>query len=157
MPQIEANSQEEVSRRNGEESESSVSTAGLSVRVRTGIHTFSPAVGRLEPIRDRLRSFQSEPHPAPLRAKSETQKFTKLPPMINLIAPLSLFARSGFVSPSMSLFTPTNQIDSSCNIRREFDFFRRLFFRAPAARGSMAHIEKYIENQNFQANSRKKV
>ena len=76
--------------------------------------------------------------------------------MINLIATLSLFTRSGFLSGSMSLFTPTNQIDSSCNIRREFDFFRRLFFRAPAARGSMAHIEKYIENQNIQANSRKK-
>ena len=53
-------------------------TAGLSVRVRSGIHTFSPAVGRLEPIRDRLRSFQSEPHPAPLRPKSETQNFTTL-------------------------------------------------------------------------------
>ena len=75
---------------------------------------------------------------------------------VYLIPPLSLNRLSGFVSGSMSLFTPTNQIDSSCNIRREFDFFRRLFFRAPAARGSMAHIEKYIENQNFQANSRKK-
>jgi hypothetical protein len=35
-------------------------------------------------------------------------------------------------------------------------FSDAIFYRAPAARGSMAHIEKYIENQNFQANSRKK-
>ena len=40
-----------------------------------------------------------------------------------LIPSLSFFTHRGFVSPSMSLFTPTNQIDSSCNIRREFDFF----------------------------------
>ena len=40
---------------------------------------------------------------------------------------------------------------------REFAFFRRHFYRDPAARGSMAHIEKYIENQNFQANLEKKV
>ena len=61
-------------------------TAGLSARVRTGIHTFSPAVGRLEPIRDRLRSFQSEPHPALLGHKNETQKFTSCSPMINMIS-----------------------------------------------------------------------
>ena len=76
--------------------------------------------------------------------------------MINLIAQLSLFARSGFVSGSMSLFTPTNQIDSSCNIRREFDFLGAIFYLDPAARGSMSYTEKYIENQNIQANSRKK-
>ena len=77
--------------------------------------------------------------------------------MINLIASLSLFGRSGFVSPSMSLFTPTNQIDSSCNIRREFDFSGAIFYMDPAARGSISYIEKNMENQNIQANSRKKV
>ena len=76
--------------------------------------------------------------------------------MLYLIPAFSFFGHSGFVSGSMSLFTPTNQIDSSCNIRREPSFFRRHFYRAPAARGSMAYTEKYIENQNIQANSRKK-
>ena len=40
-----------------------------------------------------------------------------------LIPSLSFFTHSGFVSPSMSLFTPTNQIDSSCNIRQYVTFF----------------------------------
>ena len=57
---------------------------------------------------------------------------------MHLIPACSFLVTSGFVSGSMSLFTSTNQIYSSCNIRREFDFFRRHFYRAPAARGSMA-------------------
>ena len=43
--------------------------------------------------------------------------------MMYLIPPLSFFAHNRFVSPSMSLFTPTNQIDSSCNIRQYVAFF----------------------------------
>ena len=117
-------------------------TAGLSVHVRTGIHTFSPAVGRLEPIRDRLRAFQSEPHPAPLLINRETQKFTKLPPMINMIASLSLFGRSGFLSGSIVPFQRTYARPKASCFGREPSFFRRHFYRAPAARGSMSYIEK---------------
>ena len=128
----------------------------MSVHVRTGIHTFSPAVGRLEPIRDRLRAFQSEPHPALLEHIYETRKFTSCSPMINMISPPTQKCSSGFVSGSIVPFQRTYARPKASCFGREFDFLRRHFYRAPAARGSMAHIEKYIENQNFQANSRKK-
>ena len=65
-----------------------------------------------------------------------------------MIAPLSLFGKSGFVSPSMSLFTPTNQIDSSCNIRREFDFFRRHFLQGSRCAGQHGiHREIHRESK----------
>ena len=41
---------------------------------------------------------------------------------MNMIPTFSLKRHNGFVSGSTSLFTSTNQIVSSCNIRREFDF-----------------------------------
>ena len=132
--------------------------AGSSVRVRTGIHTFSPAVGRLEPIRDRLRSFQSEPHPAPLRAKSETQKFTKLPPMINLIATLSLFARSGFLSSSIVPFQRAYARPKASCFGREFAFFRRHFLQGSRCAGQYGIIEKiHRESKHPSQLSKKKL
>ena len=113
-------------------------TAGLSVRVRTGIHTFSPAVGRLEPIRDRLRAFQSEPHPALLEHIYETRKFTSCSPMINMISPPTQKCTSGFVSGSIVPFQRTYACPKASCFGREFAFFRRHFYRDPAARGSMA-------------------
>ena len=61
---------------------------------------------------------------------------------MHLIPACSFLGKSGFVSGSMSLFTSTNQIYSSCNIRREFAFFRRHFLQGSRCAGQHGIIEE---------------
>jgi len=78
--------------------------------------------------------------------------------MMYLIPAFSFFRHSGFVSGSMSLFTPTNQIDSSCNIRREFDFFRRHFLQGSRCAGQYMASEKiHRESKHPSQLSKKKL
>ena len=57
--------------------------------------------------------------------KKKNSKTQKLTFTISMIRPFPILGRSGFVSNTMSLFTPTNQIVSSYKTRRGNDFFRR--------------------------------
>ena len=133
-------------------------TAGLSVRVLRPVRVythFSPAVGRLyiEPIRDRLRT-----HPAPLLLNRETQTFTKLPPMINLIAPLSLFSKSGFLSGSIVPFQRAYARQKASCFGEYVTFFRRHFLQGSRCAGQYGIIEKiHRESKHPSQLSKKKL
>ena len=133
-------------------------TAGLSVRVRTGIHTFSPAVGRLEPIRDRLRSFQNEPHPALLVHIYETRKFTRCSPMINMISPPAQKCTSGFVSGSIVPFQRTYARPKASCFGEYVTFFQTPFLQGSRCAGQYGIIEKiHRESKHPSQLSKKKL
>jgi hypothetical protein len=67
---------------------------------------------------------------------------------MHLIPAFLFFSKSGFVSGSMSLFTSTNQIYSSCNIRREFAFFQTLFLQGSRCAGQHGIIEEIHRDES---------
>ena len=76
--------------------------------------------------------------------------------MMYLIPALSFFRHSGFVSGSIVPFQRAYARPKASCFGREPSFFRRHFLLGSRCAGQHGIIEKYIENQNIQANSRKK-
>ena len=72
-----------------------------------------------------------------------------------LIHAFSFFIHSGFVSGSMSMFTSTNQIYSSCNIRREFDFSDAIFTGLPLRGAAWHHTLRYLHFWSINAGWKK--